>query len=173
MLPAGESGLTTKWEGPYVVKKVLGPLTYLIDKPTKGKEGRRVHRNHLKRYIHHVTLAHVITAEDDDRSTDRLILGPALPHQGQQPDADQWNRAVDIKALTLDQRRDLLQLLTSYEDTFSDFPGEADLPLIQVKRVKPLQGPTQCHWPTGTRTKEYGGPGSHFPHLQVPSYLCS
>ena len=35
MLPTGESGLTAKWEGPYKVVEVLGPLTYLINKPTK------------------------------------------------------------------------------------------------------------------------------------------
>ena len=39
MLPAGDSGLTAKWEGSYMVKKDL------INKPTKGKEGRRVHRS--------------------------------------------------------------------------------------------------------------------------------
>jgi len=40
MLPTGEGGLTAKWEGPYNVIEVLGPLTYFIDKPTNGKRGR-------------------------------------------------------------------------------------------------------------------------------------
>jgi len=54
MLPVGENGLTAKWEGPYKVLKVLGPLTYLIDKPTQGRKGRKVHRNALKRFVCHV-----------------------------------------------------------------------------------------------------------------------
>ena len=53
MLPTGESGLTAKWEGPYKVVEVLGPLTYLINKPTYGRKGRRVHRNALKRFVYH------------------------------------------------------------------------------------------------------------------------
>lgn len=97
MLPAGESGLTAKWEGPYQVLDVLGPLTYLIDKPTRG---RKSHRNHLKRYIYHINLAHIITAEDDSRKLDGLTLGPLIPHKEQQPDPDRWKKAVDVKGLT-------------------------------------------------------------------------
>lgn len=79
LLPTGEGGLTSKWEGPYTVTKVLGPVTYLIDKPTAGKQGRRVHRNALKRFICQVTLAYVILAEDDCKKLDRLTLGPEIP----------------------------------------------------------------------------------------------
>lgn len=57
LLPTGEGGLTSKWEGPCTVIKVLGPVTYLIDKPTAGKQGRKVHRNALKRFICQVTLS--------------------------------------------------------------------------------------------------------------------
>lgn len=106
MLPAGESGLTCKWEGPYSVLKVLGPLTYLIDKPTPGKAGRRVHRNALKRFI--------------------------CPHRDEEPDPDRWIKAVNVSELDTAQRQDLLQVLTGFEATFTDIPGTAKLPEFSV-----------------------------------------
>lgn len=129
MLPTGESGLTAKWEGPYKVIEVLGPLSYLIDKPTNGKKGRRVHRNALKRFVYHVSLAHIITAEEDNQQLDRFNLGPEIPDRKQErhtPDA--WKKATEVPGLSQQQQQELLQELQRFEEVFSDLPGEAKLP---------------------------------------------
>ena len=157
MLPTGESGLTAKWEGPYKVLEVLGPLTYLINKPTKGRKGRRVHRNALKRYMYHVSLAHVITAQDDNVKIDNYKLGPEIPDRGKQYSMEDWERAVQVSGLSLKQQDNLRSLLHKHETVFSDLPGDADMPAFSIETgdarptaAKPYAVP-QAYW---EKTKE-------------------
>ena len=133
MLPTGDSGLTAKWEGPYTVTEVLGPLTYLIDKPTNGRRGRRVHRNALKRFVCHVSLAHVITAEEDSKQLDGYSLGPEIPDKAQQHSQEDWEKAAQVPGLLPDQQKDLLQLIQRHKQVFSDLPGDAKLPAFTIE----------------------------------------
>jgi len=132
LLPTGECGLTSKWEGPCSVSKVLGPLTYLIDKPTPGKKGRKVHRNALKRYIFQVTLAHVIMAEDDKTGVDRMKLGLEIPRKDMVPDPERWTKAVNVPDISHEQQQELLAMLQQYEEVFSDLPGNAKVAPFKV-----------------------------------------
>jgi len=136
MLPVGDGGLTAKWEGPYKVLEVLGPVTYLINKPTHGRKGRRVHRNALKRYIFHVALAHVISAEDDYRQTDKMMLGPEIPHTNElesEGNETKWTEATSVEGLSDQQQKQLEEELRSFEDVFSDLPGNAKLPPFRIE----------------------------------------
>ena len=130
MLPMGESGLTAKWEGPYTVIEVLGPLSYLIDKPTNG---RRVHRNALKRFVCHVPLAHIITAEEDNQQLDRFNLGPEIPDGKQEAHSQEaWRKAAEVPGLSQQQQQELLQELKRFQEVFSDLLGEAKLPPFTI-----------------------------------------
>lgn len=48
MLPSQESKLLAKWQGPYEVKKRLGPTTYEISLPGQDRSSRVLHVNLLK-----------------------------------------------------------------------------------------------------------------------------
>ena len=74
MAPTGEDGLTCKWNGPYKVKKKIGDVTYLIDAPCKGRQGKICHRNLLKRHLLQVSTATIITANPDEDDLDSLSI---------------------------------------------------------------------------------------------------
>ncbi len=48
MLPSQESKLLAKWQGPYEIKKHLGPTTYEISMPGQDRSSRTLHVNLLK-----------------------------------------------------------------------------------------------------------------------------
>ena len=126
MSPTGTEGLTAKWEGPYKVMEKKGDLTYLISAPCRGKRGRTVHRNLLKRHILQINTATVITAAADSEHLDSLTLGPSIGAEKEE-EGDRWVKATAVDRLSEEQRRQLGDILRSFDKTFSDTPGKADV----------------------------------------------
>lgn len=48
LLPTSESGLLTKWQGPYVIKRKVGPVTYELHMPDRRKKHQVFHVNLLR-----------------------------------------------------------------------------------------------------------------------------
>ena len=115
-----------KWEGPYKVMEKKGDLTYLISAPCRGKRGRTVHRNLLKRHILQINTATVITAAADSEHLDSLTLGPSIGAEKEE-EGDRWVKATAVDRLSEEQRRQLGDILRSFDKTFSDTPGKADV----------------------------------------------
>ena len=122
--PCKQKGLSATWLGPYIIKKRLGDLTYLLD-VGHAKTLRR-HRNALKVYQpDNINVSTVVMAQPDDEATDQLTLGPAAeePHQ-----TDLIKDVRGTSALTLEQTNQLHCLINSFSSIFSDTPGQALLP---------------------------------------------
>lgn len=93
LMPAGPKGISASWEGPFRVLKKPSPLTYTISAPCRGKIGRTLHRNLLKRFITEVNSVAVVTADGDLDGEEQLELGDQLatPQQNQ---TNRWDQAV-------------------------------------------------------------------------------
>lgn len=50
LLPTSTNKLLAKWQGPYVVERKMGPLTYQVHHPDKGKTRQTYHVNLLKEW---------------------------------------------------------------------------------------------------------------------------
>lgn len=55
LLPTSDNKLLAKWQGPYQIKKVVGPVTYQIEIPSRNQPLQTFHVNMLKKWHMHRT----------------------------------------------------------------------------------------------------------------------
>ena len=132
LMPAGPKGISASWEGPFRVLKKPSPLTYTISAPCRGKMGRTVHRNLLKRFIAEVNSVAVVTADGDLEGEGQLELGDQLITHQQENQTNRWDQAVEGNNLTQAQKQDLKKELEAFEETFSDKPGLTDKTIFSI-----------------------------------------
>jgi len=140
LMPETPRGFTAKWEGPFTVTDKPTPLTYRISAPgrSKGKKGRVVHRNLLKRMIADVNAVTVVTVSEE-AGTGQLDIwerSAVRTHALK----DRWETATNLNHLDKKQQDELKGVLDAFEPTFSDVPGLAKnftfpIPTGQTKPV--------------------------------------
>lgn len=126
-LPSNSLGVTPKWEGPFSVLERRGPVSYLISAPLRGKPGRVLHRNTLKRVVRDVNLSSCVYAEEDSDEDDLLQWLPLPPKPS--PSSTRWQTAPISQDLSMEQRDGLLQLLKTF---FSDIPGRTSAATFSI-----------------------------------------
>ena len=146
LLPNSENKLIMKWKGPFEVIDRIEPADYRIQLPNRS---RVFHANLLKRYY---------TATPDADSDDSKVFqstGAAILEPGDVMDSfeteistinpHQKETINDVKInceLTNEQQQDVKQLLSEYQDIFTDVPnitnlGEHD---INLTTAEPIRG---------------------------------
>ncbi|KAL0188271.1 hypothetical protein M9458_015370, partial [Cirrhinus mrigala] len=81
MLPSQESKLLAKWQGPYEVKRRLGPTTYEISMPGQDRSSRVLHVNLLKEWVpqpekaQSLMIRRVEEGESDDQYLPQSVPG--------------------------------------------------------------------------------------------------
>ncbi|XP_057693505.1 uncharacterized protein LOC130916648 [Corythoichthys intestinalis] len=87
MLPSEDSKLLAKWQGPYEVKEKLGPTTYKVALPGRGRAVRVLHVNLLKEWVskeERPVSLYIRSTEDEEREEQYLPVTlasePGLDH---------------------------------------------------------------------------------------------
>ncbi|XP_043083900.1 uncharacterized protein LOC122330719 [Puntigrus tetrazona] len=111
MLPSQESKLLAKWQGPYEVRRKLGPTTYEVALTDQGHSTRVLHVNLLKRWF-----------SRPDKSTQSLMIKQVKEEE----DSDQYlpqsaSGDVDLSHLSPQQRQEVRDLCVP--EVFSEYPG--------------------------------------------------
>ncbi|KAL1254106.1 hypothetical protein QQF64_016335 [Cirrhinus molitorella] len=112
MLPSHESKLMAKWQGPYEVKRKLGPTTYEIAMSNHDRPTRILHINLLKQWVPRFNkTAHSLMikqVKEEEESDDQFLPQPALGD-------------VDLSHLSPQQQREVRDLCLP--GVFSEYPG--------------------------------------------------
>lgn len=148
LLPTSSNKLLAQWQGPYSVVRQVGPVTYEISHPDKGKVSQVYHINLLKEWkerkcsvegtdqdsqgltrnkesrVEKVMLAREVEMEDAVEETDLSML--TTP---QQP---------DVSHLPAQPALELLQVCEEFPVLFSGKPGKTPL----IEHVIWLKNPT-------------------------------
>ena len=131
-LPSKRHPLEARYCGPYRVVDRVGRVAYVISTPDKRKTQRICHVNMLKAYnerdwkFTQVNTCEITLPESELQFKDKFKLvdsdisdfGPSMS------DVDQ---GFQLNHLHADQRHELMQILTTYGDIFSDKPGRTNL----------------------------------------------
>ncbi|XP_026050763.1 uncharacterized protein LOC113037671 [Carassius auratus] len=114
MLPSRESKLLAKWQGPYEIKKRLGPTTYEISMPGQDRSSRVLHVNLLKEWIPRPEKAQslMIRCVEEEESDEQYLPQPVFGEIG-------------LDHLTASQQSQVQVLFTS--KVFSEYPGFTNL----------------------------------------------
>lgn len=133
LLPSSTCKLLAKWQGPYTVTQIMGPVTYEIHHPNKQKMKQTYHvnlLNELKEVPFQVPVVSLLVTEVDlekeEASLENLTnsTAPTLDH------------------LTLGQSTQLSQVFQSVSS-----PGKTTVVehVIRIKEAQPIRsGPTEC-----------------------------
>lgn len=112
MLPSTESKLLARWQGPFEVRRKLGPTTYEIAKSGKDGPGRILHINLLKQWVPHpdhtVQSLIVRQVEEEEELEDQYLPQPAL-------------RDVSLNHLSSQRQLEVRALFLP--EVFSEYPG--------------------------------------------------
>lgn len=125
LLPTDHNKLLLQWKGPFRVVKRVAPYDYTLDINGKVKT---FHINMLKRYF-----TRKVEAEESLRTAAVTIIEPEV-HDGEDEDElycdfvpEAGDQRVIGKTLSPEQKTELVNLLDSFQQLFSDKPGEATL----------------------------------------------
>lgn len=118
LLPSATAKLFAKWQGPYMIKK-MGPVTYKVHHPDRGKESQ----------IYHVNLLN----EWQDRTPEGK---KALVACNVVPDKENYEDEVDDEAVRCPQstvslegkqREKLMNTFADYSELFRPEPGKTSV----------------------------------------------
>eukprot|EP00063_Salmo_salar_P026974 XP_014001809.1 PREDICTED: uncharacterized protein LOC106572279 [Salmo salar] len=136
LLPSSTSKLLAQWQGPYLIGRKMGPVTYEVLHPDKGKEKQTYHVNLLKAWEEKGELSKVksflvrrVEEEDESDGVTEAWKGRA---------------EVILAHLEEDKQDELKQLFGKYPALFSQRPGRTKV-LEHVIRLKPGQNPVRQH----------------------------
>ena len=116
LLPDSTQKLFARWQGPYVIKKKIGEVTYQVDMWDKKKRYRVLHVNLLSKW-HTPSTAYTAEVveeicEDEIPAWKGFLKGDSRYTTGK---------------LSESQRQQLHSLLSNYEDVMQPYPGKTDL----------------------------------------------
>ncbi len=116
MLPSHESKLLAKWQGPYEVKKKLGPTTYEVAASDQNRPTRTLHINLLKQWV-----------PRPDKSTQSLMVKQV--NEEEESDEQYLPRPVlgdvDLSHLSPQQQQEVSNICLP--GVFSEYPGYTTL----------------------------------------------
>jgi len=100
--------------GPYKVVHKLGPVDYVIAMPDKRKTERTCHVNMLKPYIQrNLTVTSQFVRSEQDYPVSTIFISEASS-----------DNQFKLDGLTPQQHSELQNVLSEFNDTFSDDPGK-------------------------------------------------
>jgi hypothetical protein len=135
LLPFKCHSLSPSWHGPYEIKRKIGEVDYLIFLHDRVKKQRVVHVNMLRKYEPRLN-CFVITEDDFD------VEGPATFPKGLTRSMDSSHVKIS-ENLDEHQRMQVTELLSKFDDIFSDIPGSTNLIQHQIRTIndKPVSSP--------------------------------
>lgn len=139
LLPTSENRLLAKWQGPYQVRKKVGPVTYEIEMPSRNKPLQTFHVNMLKKW-------HSPSAQPEPARVEvKEFLVRAVQEEDEVEEqflpVRESEDPLNLQHLTMEQRNQLQSCIP--EQLFQDIPGKTDLVQhhIYLKEVKPIRQP--------------------------------
>ena len=137
-LPIPGSPLQTKFHGPYVIEKQIGPVDYVVSTPDWGKKKCVCHVNFLKRYFEwdpgldptpsttlvEVMLHQTVSEVQECTALTSLASPAVIPDTLLSKLGDQ---------LMSSQTSGLSRILTQFADVFSDVPGRTTLGIHHIE----------------------------------------
>ncbi|GAA6088180.1 uncharacterized protein LOC116373668 [Tachysurus ichikawai] len=135
LLPTSTNKLLMKWQGPYSVVRRMGPVTYEVHHPDKGKKVQTYHINLLKEW-----------KEAPSKPETGLFICEVEDNlEDEQPKPNLREPAeVDLRHLGEDKQAELHLLLSRYPSLFHQRPGRTSLVQHQIHLVNQTpsrQGP--------------------------------
>ena len=131
LLPSKSNKLLTDWMGPYTITKRISDVNYEVDMADRAKQKRTFHINALKEWHSPVAAALLLQEE--------VEVGDELPT---------WKvddvpvKVEDTDHLTEEQRQELDQLLSEFQDVLSDIPGRTDIAHHEIRtNARPIRLP--------------------------------
>ncbi len=139
LLPSSSSKLLAKWQGPFEVSRRMGPTTYEILHPERGKTKQTYHVNLLKAW------------EERGRPSAITSLLARQMHEEDcsEGEVEAWKQPskVDLSHLDGEKPVDLQVIFDTFPQLFTQKPGHTGV-IQHVIRVKPDHRPIRqaCYW---------------------------
>ncbi len=128
LLPTSTNKLLLKWQGPYTVVRKMGPVTYEIHHPDKGKATQTYHIDLLKEWKEPISKP----------ETSLLIREVEEDQEDEQPEP------VDLLHLEESKQAELHHVLDQYPSLFRQRPGRTNLVQHQIYLLDPT---SSRQWP--------------------------
>jgi hypothetical protein len=132
------SKLYSRWTGPATVVKVKSPYSYLVDTPYGSR--KHYHANKLRPFVVRVQSLGIIQEADEDfdevRETPQLTDSDLKPSQKLEPEI--------LAHLTVEQKRQIIEMIDCYPECWSDKPGFCNLFSHEIN-LKPDFQPKQSY----------------------------
>ncbi|KAL0194735.1 hypothetical protein M9458_008307 [Cirrhinus mrigala] len=118
LLPTSTSKLLAKWQGPYTVVRKMGPVTYEVHHPDKGKTRQTYHVNLLKEWK---------VPPGKEPETSLLVRKVEVEEEEESEDAKRQPSVVSLTHLEDSKREELQHLLNEFPALFCQRPGRTEL----------------------------------------------
>ncbi len=118
LLPTSTSKLLAKWQGPYTVVCKMGPVTYEVHHPDKGKARQIYHVNLLKEWK---------VPPGKGPETSLLVRKVEVEEEEEAEDAKRQPSVVSLTHLEDSKRKELQHLLSQFPALFCQRPGRTEL----------------------------------------------
>ncbi len=118
LLPTSTSKLLAKWQGPYTVVRKMGPVTYEVHHPDKGKARQTYHVNLLKEWK---------VPPGKGPETSLLVRKVEVEEEEEAEDAKWQPSVVSLTHLEDSKRKELQHLLSQFPAFFCQRPGRTEL----------------------------------------------
>lgn len=116
--------IEVQWEGPGTVLQKLSDTNYVVKLPGRRKEVRIYHCNLMKPYVERVHIVSVLLNEPEEVA----VSLPEIPRDLTSFTPEKiLATTVQPATLSESQSKDLLTLITGYQDLFSKVPGRTSL----------------------------------------------
>lgn len=134
LLPSSSSKLLAKWQGPFVVTRKMGPTTYEVLHPEKGKHKQTYHVNLLKAWEERRSLppkTSLLACQVDEEDDSEGVV-------------EDWKQPAKIDLSHLEGKKpvDLQIIFNTFPQLFTQKPGLTDVGQHTI-RLKPGQVPVR------------------------------
>ena len=120
LLPSSTKKFVAHWQGPYVVTRRTGKVNYEIQMPDKGGRKQVFHINHLRKWLEPACAVNAVIEDGDGIEEYRW-------NNRQQPQFGQH--------LSMDQKREIGQLLSQFPRVTSDTPGRTNKATHKIRTM--------------------------------------
>uniref|UniRef100_A0A3B3HU39 Gypsy retrotransposon integrase-like protein 1 n=1 Tax=Oryzias latipes TaxID=8090 RepID=A0A3B3HU39_ORYLA len=130
LLPSSTHKLLTKWQGPYVITRKMGPVTYEVHHPEKKKSKQTYHINLLKEW-----------RENPDPTPTRAMLVRKINSEEDSDEDTSSGGSAGLAHLPPKQATELTELFKDVSSLFADKPGMTCLieHIIRLKNGLPIR----------------------------------
>jgi hypothetical protein len=129
LIPLVGKPLQTKYCGPYVVVRRLGPVDYLVSTPDRRKTERVVHVNLMKRYVDRMDVVY-------ERPNEEVVASVLVVN----PDVRMNDVTLEDKVLqcevSAECRAELRDVLHDFAHVFSEVPGKTSMVSHRIDLVE-------------------------------------